>query len=578
MDKLQKIFFLLWFSPLAFASDNLTQPEVRSALQNQSLVIGKHSMIVTNNPWSSRAAKQILDNGGSATDAAISAAFVLGLTEPQSSGIGGGGYALTYNSKTKTMVAFDGREIAPATANPSWFLDKNGQPLDFKVAYKTPLAVGVPSEVALLRHMWQKNGKLAWATLLKPAIELATSGFRISPRLYGLLKSEEKELSQVSGFKDIYFTAEGKVKPIGTLVTNPKLAQSLKRIAKNPDDFYNGQLAKDIVNAINSKAQKPIYQLSDLSRYKIVTHPPVCVNYRQKYKICSVPPSTSGGVTMEELMLIYSKVYSSSDINNSNWSYYFLEAAKLAYADRDQYIADPAFIAQPIAGLLANDYITDRAKLISAKALPNPVIPGIPKGANKAHIPDNSIKAPGTTSLAIVDKNGNAISMTVTIEYQFGSHIFVDGFLLNNELTDFSFIPNKDGIPVANRVQAFKRPRSSITPTMVFSPNGELKIVAGSPGGSQIICYVARNLIAMLDFGLDPVQATSGGNLCISRGSSVAIESDSNLMTLIPMLQKRGESVDIQSLVSGEVNIKHTANGYEGGADPRREGLAIGGD
>lgn len=576
MDKLRTVSVLIWFSGIVFASDNLNQPEVRSALQNQTLVFGKQSMIVTNNQWSSRAAKQILDSGGSATDAAVSAAFVLGLTEPQSSGIGGGGYALSYNAKTKVMVAFDGRETAPATATPSWFLGKDGQPLDFKVAYKTPLAVGVPSEVALLYYMWQKNGKLAWATLLQPAIKLASSGFPISPRLYGLLKSEEKDLSQISGFKDIYFTAEGKVKPIGTVVTNPELAKSLKRIAKNPDDFYNGQLAKDIVNAINTKAQKPIYQLSDLSRYKVVTHPPLCVNYRQKYKICSVPPSTSGGVTMEELMLIYSKVYASSDINNPNWSYYFLEAAKLAYADRDQYIADPAFVAQPIAGLLANDYITHRAKLIGDKALAKPIISGMPKGVNKLHIPDNSIKGPGTTALAIVDKDGNAISMTVTIEYQFGSHIFVDGFLLNNELTDFSFIPNKDGIPVANRVEAFKRPRSSITPTMVFSQNGDLKIVAGSPGGSPIICYVARNLIAMLDFGLDPVQAASGGNLCAARGGQVIIESGSNLMSLIPLLKKRGESVDVQNLVSGEVNIKHGVNGYEGGADPRREGLAIG--
>lgn len=557
------------------ADSNPNGPEVKTELASKKLAFGKHSMVVTNNQWSSEAAQQILQQGGNATDAAIAAGFVLGLTEPQSSGIGGGGYALTYNKKTKTMVAYDGRETAPKSATPNLFLNKDGLPQNFKDAYITAEAIGVPGEVAMFYKMHKEQGKLPWARLLEPAITLANNGFPMSQRLYGILQTESALLT-IPEVKDLYFTSDNKVKPIGTIIKNPVYANSLQRIAANPQDFYTGKLARDIINAVNAKAHKGIYTQSDLSSYTVRIYQPVCSSYRGQYKICSVPPSSGGGVTLLELMGIYANVYSGHNINDEKWAYNFLEASKLAYADRNQYLADPNFVKQPVAGILNSKYIQSRSDQISNMALATPVAPGIPVGVDKTYAPDSVSKAPGTTAIAIVDKNGNAVSMTVTIENQFGSHTFVDGFFLNNELTDFSFTPTDTaGHLVANRVEAGKRPRSSIASTLVFDKNNDLKILAGSPGGSPIICYVAKNLIQMLDLGQNPLQAASSGNLCAINQAPV-IEAGTTLTDVIPAIKQQGESVTKGDLVSGEVNIMRTKNSWVGAADPRREGIALG--
>lgn len=571
-----KVFFILMgFMPITFAATQSIAPEVKTGVERKDLVIGKRSMVVTNNPWASKAANQILSEGGNAVDAAIAAGFVLGLTEPQSSGIGGGGYALTYNKKNNKMVVYDGREVAPKSANPNWFLKEDGTPLDFDIAYKTALAIGVPGEVAMFYKMHQEAGKLPWEKLLEPAIELATNGFPMSKRLFGLLESEKKSLPNIAEVKTLFYTDDNEVKPVGTKIINLAYANSLKLIAKNPNDFYTGEIANDIVMAINKKAGKPLYSNEDLKNYSVKKYPAICSLYRNSYNICSIPPSSSGGVTVEELMLIYANVSSIKDVNDANWVYYFLESSKLAFADRNQYLADPDFVIQPVKGLLDKKYIKSRSDLISDKALNTPVKAGTPDGIDKTYAPDSSSKKPGTTSMAIVDKYGNAISMTVTIENQFGSHTYVDGFLLNNELTDFSFVPQLNGQPVANRVEALKRPRSSIAPVLVFSKQNQLVAVAGSPGGSQIICYVAKSLIRMLDFKQTPLEAGSAGNLCATNSIPV-FESGTSLTSIIPKMEDKGEKIVQRDLVSGEVNIISTKSGWSGAADPRREGVAIG--
>ena len=573
MVKIKKSLILLTIIAKVYAVDSSIAPEEKTFYEQKKLVSGKNSMVVTNNPWASKAAQTILDEGGNAIDASIAAGFVLGLTEPQSSGLGGGGYAITYQNHH--TLAFDGREIAPKSANSNWFLDKDGKPLPFDIAYKTAHAVGVPGEVALFYEMHKRQGRLTWDKLFAPAIQLALDGYPLSPRLYGLLESEKNSLPNLDGVRELYYTSNNEPKPIGTIIKNPAYAKSLKRIANNPDDFYHGELARDIVEAINKKANAKIYDLDDLAKYIVITYRPICSWYRDKYKICSVPPSSSGGVTLEELLLIYGNVSHVSDVQNPDWVYYFLEASKLAFSDRDQYLADPGFVKQPVMGLLDKNYIDKRSKLITNKAISVPTAPGVPEGIDKAYAPDASNKKPGTTSIAIVDKDNNAVSMTVTIENQFGSHTFVDGFLLNNELTDFSFESVVGGKPVANRVESKKRPRSSVTPVLVFDKNNNLISVAGSPGGSQIICYVAKSLIQMLDMGQNPLQASSYGNLCSTNTPSV-FESGTNLLKLIPDMNQHDEEVKEQDLVSGEVNILRIKGEWVGAADKRREGIAIG--
>jgi len=575
---LKKIIILTAISSLSFtayAANQPVAPEIATGKTQQQLVTGKKSMVVTNNPWASKAANEILSKGGNATDAAIAAGFVLGLTEPQSSGIGGGGYVLSYHDKK--LKAYDGREVAPKSATPDWFTDQDGKPMGFEEAMLSAKSIGVPAEVALFYKMHQDNGKLSWDKLLQPAIKLAKNGFPMSPRLYGLLVSDQSILTANPAITAVYFNKDGSIKNIGETVKNPDYAVTLQTIAKDPQEFYKGKIAKDIVKAINNFAGKDLYSEKDLKDYKVLTYDPICGNYRSKYKICSVPPSSSGGTTVLELMQIYANNYSGTDPQDINWAYNFFEASKLAYADRNQYLADPDFVKQPVKGLLDPKYILNRSKLIGESAMPTPVTAGIPDGIDKKYAPDTSPKPHGTTSVAIVDKNGDAISMTVTVEHQFGSHLFVDGFFLNNELTDFSFNPATDnGQPIANRVEAGKRPRSSIAPTMVFDQKGKLYALTGSPGGSQIICYVAKNLISMLDMNQNPLDAVSSPNLCAVNTKPMIESGNAWLNQQIPQLQVMGESIVQSDMVSGETNILKTKNGWSAAADPRREGIAIG--
>jgi gamma-glutamyltranspeptidase/glutathione hydrolase len=533
-------------------------------------------MVVTNNPWASKAAQRLLDKGGNAIDAAIAAAFVLGLTEPQSSGIGGGGYALTYHATNKQLTAYDGRESAPHSATPGLFLDENGQLIPFKKTMLSPESIGVPGEIALLYKLHQKDGRLPWNTTIQPAIELATQGFPMSPRLHHLLTEDQSILIKDPIIKHIYFNKNRQVKSCNTLIKNPEYAKTLASIVKNPREFYTGKIAKDIIKKINHTAHKTLYRATDFSRYQPIIGNALCHKYRA-YMLCSTPFS-SGGVSLLELMSLYAAAYAETNTQNPTWMYYFLEASKLAYADRNQYIADPTFIKVPFQGLLAEDYLQSRSQLIQKnKAMRTPVKAGTPKEIRAQYAPDIYSTTYGTTSLAIVDKDDNAISMTLSIEHQFGSHIFVHGFFLNNELTDFSPLPtNNQGLAVANRVEAFKRPRSAIAPAFVFDPTGKLFAISGSPGGAQIICYIAKNLIQILDFNQNAKDSCASGNLC-SLNTNPEVEVNSNLIKYIPKLTRTGERILLSRLLSGVVVIKRSNNNaWEGAADPRREGMSIG--
>lgn len=560
----------LLFTPLCFAI--APHPEQASAFSPKPLAKGPTSMIVTNNPYASKAAQEILSRGGNAIDAAITAGFVLGLTEPQSSGLGGGGYALVYMNKK--LLAYDGRETAPHTADAKMFLDQQGKPMNFNEAMLNTKSIGVPSEIALFYELHKRYGKLPWKSLLKPAMQLAKNGFPMSPRLHQLLQSDEAILKKDPQIKKIYFIDE-KIKKVNRIIKNPAYQKTLQQIADDPLSFYKGNLAKEIIDAINHKAEKNIFDLDDFANYQVKTASAVCSNYRTHYQICSVPPSSSGGITLAELLNMYAFRYNTDNIHDSLWLFYFLEASKLAYADRNQYLADPAFVFQPIQGLLDKNYLRNRSQMIGEHALSTPLHAGVPEGIKEQLAPDKSHVLPGTTSIVIVDKDNQAISMTLTIEHQFGSHFFTHGFFLNNELTDFSFSPtDAKGKPIANQVAPFKRPRSSISPVMVFKQN-ELYALSGSPGGSEIICYVAKNLILMLDMNLPPDRAAAEPNLC-STNDIAELEHGFSL-SQIAVLKNKQELFKESNLISGITNIiRNPHGGWYGAADPRREGLALG--
>lgn len=569
------LFILGASSTCVFAFNSMISPEGSSEINAKALVYAKHSMVVTNNPWASKTANSILKQGGNAIDAAVAAAFVLGLTEPASSGIGGGGFALIYNKSNKQLTAYDGRETAPKTATPHLFMDNHHRPMDFNAAMLSAKSFGVPGEVALLYKIQRQQGRLAWSDVVKPAIELAKKGFPLSPRLHKLLQLDRSILIKDVHVKALFFMPNSQVKPIDTIIKNPAYAKSLTLIANNPNTFYKGSIAKDIIKKINRLAGFSLYTLSDMSNYAPIQETALCGDYRDN-QICSIP-FASGGSTVLELLAIYANNHPNLKSKPADWMYHFLEASKLAYADYDQYIADPAFVPQPLKGLLDPGYLLKRSKNVKRCALVTPVAAGVPVNTGVHYAPDRSVKAPGTTSIAIVDKDGNAISMTLTIEHQFGNHIFVDGFFLNNQLTDFSFKAHDlAGKLVANHVEPLKRPRSAIAPVMVFDKKGKLIAITGSPGGKPIICYVAKNVIQMLDFKMNPRDSAASGNLCAVNKPAV-IEKNSDVLQYIPELKRRGEQITVVDLLSGVVNIKRAPDdGWYGAADPRKEGVAIG--
>ncbi|NNM81844.1 MAG: gamma-glutamyltransferase [Burkholderiales bacterium] len=547
-------------------------PEPATGFAKVNRAEGYGAMIAAANPHAVEAGIEILKEGGDAVDAAIAMQMVLNLVEPQSSGIGGGAFLLHYSKKDGKISAFDGRETAPMADGPDLFLDRNGKPLQFYAAVVGGKSVGVPGNLRMLELAHEKYGKIPWAKLFDPAIRLAEQGFTISPRLHFLL-SKDKFLPDNPAARAYFYRQDGTAKEVGTVLKNPELARDFREISKEgARAFYRGRIAHDIVAAVRGQVKNPgKLSLSDLENYRAVEREAICSEYR-KYRVCGMPAPSSGGITVLEILGLLQRFDMGGIEPESARSIHLVtEAERLAFADRNRYVADPRDTIIP--DLLDRGYLENRSALIDMDRSMQKVEPGNPPGS--ARVNTAGADAPefhSTSHLSIVDRDGNAVSMTTSIEDGFGSRIMVDGFMLNNELTDFSFAPEQDGKPVANRVGPGKRPRSSMAPTLVFDEKGGLYAIAGSPGGPFIIDYVAKILISLIDWHLDPAKAVSMPNFG-SVGGPLFLEKDTSLDALAPVLEKMGHVVKIGELNSGAHVVERGNSGWAGAADPRREGV-----
>ncbi len=566
-------FFLIVAAP-AVAQTRVTNDR---SVADRHVVIAKRDMVAAANPLAAEAGREMLRRGGNAIDAAVATQMVLNLVEPQSSGIGGGAFLLYWSARDRRVESYDGRETAPAAARPDRFLGPDGAPMPFMQAMIGGRSVGVPGTLRMLALAHRKHGRLPWAQLFEPAIHLAEDGFEISPRLHGML-ADEKNLGRFEPARSYFYDADGSAKPVGERLRNPALAATLRAIAqRGPDALYGGAIAEDIVTAVTHAPTSPgDLALSDLAAYHPKQRPPVCGEYRH-YRICGMGPPSSGGSTVVAILGLLQRF----DLQrlkpmSADSLHLFAEAGRLAYADRDRYLGDSDFVPVPLAGLLDPRYLAARSRLIDPRQDHGRVEPGTPPSSHASIEGDGaSLDLPSTSHFSIVDAAGDAVSMTTTIEHEFGSRIMVDGFLLNNELTDFSFRPEVDGKPVANRVEPGKRPRSAMAPTLVFGPDGKLLLVIGSPGGPEIINYVALTLIAVLDWHMD-VQAAIDLIHVGNRNGDTEIETGPSGDAIAAELQARGHRVVRRELESGLHGIMLTPRGLEGGADPRREGVALG--
>ncbi len=539
----------------------------------------RQGMVSTANPHATAAAIEILNEGGNAVDAAIAAQMMLGLVEPQSSGIGGGLFLLYWDKAKGRITAWDGREKAPANDGPDLFLDQSGKPLTWWNASIGGRPVGVPGAVAALWAAHERDGHLAWAKLLQPAIDLAEKGFKVSPRLNELIASQPR-LKNDPAARQLYFVPDPSAedgyapRPVGDILKNPVYAASLKLIASDgARAFYTGSIARAIVDAVSNPATNPGgMTLADLAAYRAIPREAVCASYRA-YKVCGMPPPSSGGLT-EEMILGMLEPYRMGDLRpNGVMAVHLLsEASRLAFADRNRYMADSDFVPVPMAGLLDRKYLRSRALIIDPGHDMGKAVAGVPPQASARLAPSAPAIEHGTSHLSIVDADGNAVSMTTSVEQAFGAHIMAAGFILNNQLTDFSFLPERDGAPVANRVEAGKRPRSSMSPTMVFGPDGKLFAVIGSPGGSRIIGFVTQSLIALIDWHMTMQQAVALPH-AVNRNGATELEAETPIVADAPALMLMGHDVEVKPLNSGLHGIRIVDGVKDGGADPRREGV-----
>jgi len=572
------LFAVLLTVPSVSAQNTRSAPETATGVAAKLLAVAKQHMVSAANPYAAEAGLEVLRAGGSAVDAAIAVQLVLNLVEPQSSGIGGGAFLLHWDAATSSLKAYDGRETAPASAGPDRFL-VDGKPMPFIKAARSGLSVGVPGLARLLATVHRTHGRLPWEQLFEPAIHLAENGFDVSPRLHFMLRWQGAE-SFVSAARHYFFTRTGNAWPIGHVLKNPEFAATLRRIAaEGADGFYQGPTAAAIVDAVTDAPSAPGgMALQDLENYEIKEREPLCITYRER-TICSIGSPSSGGTTVAQTLKLLEPfdLGQGPDAAMTTRALHLIsEAEKLAFADRNRYIADPAFVDIP-HGLLDPGYLDERRALIeplSAMRRPNP---GQPPGLGKQSFGlDATRENVGTSHISIVDRDGNAVSMTTTIEGAFGSHIWAAGFLLNNELTDFSFRPaDAQGRPIANRVEAGKRPRSSMAPTIVFNKDGEVEAVLGSPGGSRIILYVVKSLIALIDWGMDAQQAADLLNFG-NRGGAFEIELDGDAVWTALKLRSLGHRIAPALMNSGVHIIVNHDGQLQGGADARREGMALG--
>jgi gamma-glutamyltranspeptidase/glutathione hydrolase len=566
----------------ALAADNSAIPEAASALNTTQSATAPHFMAVTANRHATAAAVAMLERGGSAIDAAIAAQLVLGLTEPQSSGIGGGAFALYWEKSKQKLHYFDGRETAPAAIDENYFLQDDGKPLPFADAVIGGHSVGVPGVVKLFALMHKRYGKLKWATLFEPAIALAENGFAISPRLYTLLK-ETPRLQESAALRDYFFLADGTPKPVGFVLKNPAYAKTLKLLARDGEQaFYQGDIARAIVAAVNtdntSRNDAGKISLRDLAAYRALEREPVCGAYLV-YRVCGAAPPSSGGTTVLAILGMLQQ-FSIEQRKADSVAFYhlFAEASALAFADRDTYVADPDFTAVPTTEMVAPDYLAARAALIDpTKAMPTATA-GEPRWLKAARVDYLTAASPellSTSHLSIVDRFGNAFSMTTSIESAFGSRVLVDGFLLNNQLTDFSFTPrDQNGKRVANRIEPGKRPRSSMAPTIVFKDN-QPHLLIGSPGSARIIDYVAKTLVYVLDGERSLTDAIASPHI-VSLNRGIEAEPGTVDDSTKAALTALGHPLKEVPQSSGLNGILIEQKRLTGASDPRREGIAAG--
>lgn len=555
-------------------------PEVASQRVQKHSVIADNYMVAAANPLATKTGMDILNAGGSAVDAMVAIQAMLGLVEPQSSGLGGGAFMVYYDAKSKKITTFDGRETAPLAATPELFQNAAGKKIKFYDAVVGGRSVGTPGTVRLMGSVHKRFGKLSWQRLLQSSTLKAEQGFKVSARLAKLIDKDQEKLSRYPDTQAYFFDADGSPLQEGHLLKNPAYANTLKTLAKGgADAFYSGKIAEDIVSRVNSAKGNPgVLAVEDLAIYKVKERPATCAPYRQ-FSVCGMGPPSSGALTVGQILGVANHFDLKAMGKDSPQAWQIIgDASRLAFADRGRYMADSDFVPMP-KGLLAADYLASRAALIIKGTALNKgqVSAGDPDWITSPKIAladDDSIEFPSTSHFVVVDKEGNIVSMTTTIENGFGSRLMTNGFLLNNELTDFSFSTHKNGYPIANRLEPGKRPRSSMSPSIVMK-NGEPYLAIGSPGGSRIIGYVASTIIAHIDWGLDIQQAINLPHL-VNRFGTYDLEKGTSAESFKEPLQKMGFKVNIRDLTSGLHAILVTGGKLIGGADPRREGLVIG--
>ena len=565
-------------------------PEAASGLQPKALQSASRFMVSAAHPLAVQAGLQMLQQGGSAVDAAVAVQMMLTLVEPQASGIGGGAFALHWDGVR--VQAFDGRETAPAAADESLFLRTDGQPRAFAEAAVGGLAVGVPGALKMLEQAHRQHGKLPWARLFEPAIRQAEQGFPVSPRLHALLAADTalRRQAPASGY---FYRADGTPHPVGHVLRNPALAQVLRQIAAQGSwAFYGGAVAQDIVQRVAERPESPgLLGLADLAVYQSLERPPMCTDWTPRWRVCGMPPPSSGHLAMMQILGLLQAAPSAPaplavGVPSAAWLHVYTEAARLAFADRALYVADPAYVPAPGGdwdSLLAPAYLRERASLIGPRAMPQ-VPAGRPGAVAQALAPQPPQPESGTSQISIVDAAGRAFSMTTSIQTAWGSRLLSDGgtglpggFLLNNQLTDFAFAPrDAAGRPVANRVQAGKRPRSSMSPTLVFERDGgRLRLVAGSTLGAMIIHSMAKASLGNLAWGLDVQQAIDLPNFGPIDGP-LLLEQGRFPPATLQVLRELGHKVAEAELPTGLQLIEVQPGRLLGGADPRKEGIAAG--